>query len=325
MRYMSWVSNQVYYSSGRIPKKHDAFFSQVTDLRVRPVARSVRCPLRSSLVDGSISSDNGARWVKSLHSSLHSFPGGAKLCCLEESIFPLFIQDTFRYAIPSVWTIPWTAESAWGAQARDEPHRDQRRRWKTWSKQLNRHITTGDWHLSLPQLQSPRAIWRIYKTTALGNDRTINGGAVQTSWEHEEARRGYPARARQNTYAAPLPASSASRRGNIACAGRSTRWEPIFEHLSFQLWLRYTEVQLRYGGARIVNGDLKKCCEQHSDIIQWDQSNRADIMTHGVSGIDWMHYKHPLPENVYDAYMKYWKKSSVHKVTPHSHLKYHFM
>jgi hypothetical protein len=26
----------------------------------------------------------------------------------------------------------------------------------------------------------------------------------------------------------------------------------------------------------------------------------------GVSGIDWKHYKHPLPEHVYDVYMKYW-------------------
>jgi hypothetical protein len=31
-------------------------------------------------------------------------------------------------------------------------------------------------------------------------------------------------------------------------------------------------------------------------------------MTHGVSGIDWKHYKHPLPEHVYDAYMQVWKK-----------------
>jgi hypothetical protein len=23
--------------------------------------------------------------------------------------------------------------------------------------------------------------------------------------------------------------------------------------------------------------------------------------------IDWKHYKHPLPENVYDVYLKYWK------------------
>jgi len=30
------------------------------------------------------------------------------------------------------------------------------------------------------------------------------------------------------------------------------------------------------------------------------------MMTHGVSGIDWKLYKHPLPENVYDVYMKAW-------------------
>jgi len=28
-------------------------------------------------------------------------------------------------------------------------------------------------------------------------------------------------------------------------------------------------------------------------------------MTHGVSGIDWKHYKHPLPVNVYDVYLKF--------------------
>jgi hypothetical protein len=42
-------------------------------------------------------------------------------------------------------------------------------------------------------------------------------------------------------------------------------------------------------------------------IIEWSQSNRADILTHGVSGIDWKHYKHPLPENVYDVYKQYRK------------------
>jgi len=41
------------------------------------------------------------------------------------------------------------------------------------------------------------------------------------------------------------------------------------------------------------------------DIIQWGQSNRAYVVTRGVSGIDRKHYKHPLPENVYDAYMRY--------------------
>ncbi|MGZ4935671.1 MAG: hypothetical protein ACXVIP_05180 [Halobacteriota archaeon] len=40
--------------------------------------------------------------------------------------------------------------------------------------------------------------------------------------------------------------------------------------------------------------------------IGWDQSNRAYILAHGVSGVDWTHYKHPLPEHVYDAYREYW-------------------
>ena len=42
------------------------------------------------------------------------------------------------------------------------------------------------------------------------------------------------------------------------------------------------------------------------DVIGWDQSNRAYIMTHGVSGVDWLHYKHPLPEHVLDV-TTYWK------------------
>ena len=42
--------------------------------------------------------------------------------------------------------------------------------------------------------------------------------------------------------------------------------------------------------------------------LGWDQSHRAYIMTYGVSGIDWKHYKHPLPENVYDVFMKCWEE-----------------
>ncbi len=36
-------------------------------------------------------------------------------------------------------------------------------------------------------------------------------------------------------------------------------------------------------------------------------SNRACILAHGVSGVEWKHYKHPLPEHAYDTYMPYWK------------------
>ena len=52
-------------------------------------------------------------------------------------------------------------------------------------------------------------------------------------------------------------------------------------------------------------GDLREFVEQHGGIIQWDQSNRAYVLTHGVSGIDWSDYKHPLPEHVRDIYMQY--------------------
>ena len=70
--------------------------------------------------------------------------------------------------------------------------------------------------------------------------------------------------------------------------------ERVFKQLSFQQWLRHNDVRLRYSGARVVNGDLRKFCEQMGDVLQWDQSNKNYIMTHGVSGIDWMHYKHCL-------------------------------
>jgi integrase len=80
----------------------------------------------------------------------------------------------------------------------------------------------------------------------------------------------------------------------------------VFEQLCFQEWLKHTDIRLLHGGARIVNGDLRKFCEQQGDVIQWDQSNKNYILTHGVSGVDWSHYKHPLPEHVYDIYMEYW-------------------
>jgi hypothetical protein len=83
--------------------------------------------------------------------------------------------------------------------------------------------------------------------------------------------------------------------------------ERVFKQLSFQQWLRHNDVRLRYRGARVVNGDLRKFCEQMGDVLQWDQSNKNYIMTHGVSGIDWKHYKHPLPEHVYNIYMRYWR------------------
>ncbi len=83
--------------------------------------------------------------------------------------------------------------------------------------------------------------------------------------------------------------------------------DPLFEYTSLLQWVKREKTPL----IRITNhfrlGDLRKFIEQHGDIIGWDQSNRAYILTHGVSGVDWTHCRHPLPEHVYDVYMRYWE------------------
>lgn len=80
----------------------------------------------------------------------------------------------------------------------------------------------------------------------------------------------------------------------------------MFTHEAFDDWLRSRKIPLSRVSAHFVCSDLRKFAEQHGDVIGWDQSNRAYILTHGVSGVDWSHYKHPLPEHVYDVYMRYW-------------------
>jgi len=79
-----------------------------------------------------------------------------------------------------------------------------------------------------------------------------------------------------------------------------------FEKLSFQQWLRYHEVRLLKSNVRIVMGDLRKFAEQHGDVVGWNESNRAYILTHGVRGIEWSNYRHQLLENVHNVYMRYW-------------------
>jgi hypothetical protein len=84
-----------------------------------------------------------------------------------------------------------------------------------------------------------------------------------------------------------------------------------FGFVGYQLWLKRNHIPLsRATGEHFVPSDLRKFAEQYGDIIEWNQSNRAYILTHGVSGVDWGHYKHPLPEYVYEVYMRYW--GSVH-------------
>jgi integrase len=81
--------------------------------------------------------------------------------------------------------------------------------------------------------------------------------------------------------------------------------ELIFNFNLIQLWLKRNPIEMTRCIGRFTSSDLRKFAEQYGDIIQWDYSNRAYILTHGVSGVDWAHYKHPLPEYVYEIYMKY--------------------
>jgi hypothetical protein len=82
--------------------------------------------------------------------------------------------------------------------------------------------------------------------------------------------------------------------------------ELVFEVTGYQVWLKKNKISLTRVVKDFVPADLRKFAEQYGDVIGWEHSNRAYIMTHGVSGVDWAHYKHPLPEHVYDNYMKYW-------------------
>ena len=83
--------------------------------------------------------------------------------------------------------------------------------------------------------------------------------------------------------------------------------EPMFTHGSFLNWIKREKIPMSRFKGHFVLGDLRKFAEQQGDIIQWEQSNRAYILTHDISGVSWTHYRNPLPENVYDIYMQYWK------------------
>ena len=96
------------------------------------------------------------------------------------------------------------------------------------------------------------------------------------------------------------------------CKGKSEN-DPMFEYSSFWMWNKRQQIPMSHNGNHFVLGDLRKFAEQYGDVIGWEQSNRAYILTHGVSGIDWKHYKHPMPEHVYDNYMKYWKGVNLTK------------
>ena len=63
----------------------------------------------------------------------------------------------------------------------------------------------------------------------------------------------------------------------------------MFEYEGFIQWVKRQKIPLSRISGHFVLGDLRKFAEQYGDIIQWEQSNRAYILTHGVSGVQWSH------------------------------------
>ena len=75
---------------------------------------------------------------------------------------------------------------------------------------------------------------------------------------------------------------------------------------SFRKWLQKQKIPLIICNTYFVTSDLRKFSEQHGDVVGWNESNRASILTYEVRGVEWSNYRHPLPEHVYDLYMQYW-------------------
>lgn len=87
--------------------------------------------------------------------------------------------------------------------------------------------------------------------------------------------------------------------------------KPFFMFNSFEKWLERQKIPLPRMRdaikAHLWLSDFRKFAEQFGDTIGWEATNRKHVMAHGMTGVDWTHYKHPLLKDVYDTYMRYWR------------------
>jgi hypothetical protein len=91
---------------------------------------------------------------------------------------------------------------------------------------------------------------------------------------------------------------------SILCDGRDEGVR-MFTLESFRKWTQKQRIPLARCKDRFVPSDLRKFAEQHGDVIGWNESNRAYVLTHGVRGIEWSNYRHPLLEHIFDVYVQY--------------------
>ena len=99
--------------------------------------------------------------------------------------------------------------------------------------------------------------------------------------------------------------------------GENDEAKPFFKFNSFEKWLERQRIPLPRvrdpSKAHLWLSDFRKFAEQFGDTIGWDATNRKYVLAHGMTGVDWEHYKHPLPEDVYDTYMQYWRDIELAK------------
>ena len=99
--------------------------------------------------------------------------------------------------------------------------------------------------------------------------------------------------------------------------GENDDAKPFFMYHSFEKWLERQGIPLPRvrdaSKAHLWLSDFRKFAEQFGDVIGWDATNRKYVLAHGMTGVDWEHYKHPLPEDVYDTYMRYWRDIELTK------------
>jgi integrase len=84
--------------------------------------------------------------------------------------------------------------------------------------------------------------------------------------------------------------------------------EPTFKHESFKMWVKREKIPLSRFDKNFFIGALRKWAEQHGDIIQWNETNRAHILTHGIGSTAFKHYKGFQKDSVYDIYMEAWRE-----------------
>ncbi|MGZ4881888.1 MAG: hypothetical protein ACXV7G_12660 [Halobacteriota archaeon] len=90
--------------------------------------------------------------------------------------------------------------------------------------------------------------------------------------------------------------------------------ELMFDYHSYAMWIKRQKIPLTRVKSHFVPGDMRKWCVQCGcDSLEWELSNRSHILSHGLSSIEDKHYRHPLPEQIYDVYCSYWRSMRLAK------------